>query len=151
MAKGNSISVGNCGEYFVAAELERHGFSVAVPMSNTPLFDLLAMDRDNPSRQIAIQVKTNAGNSENWILSSKNESIDSENIFYVFVNLNNDETPEYYVVPSAVVAKHIKEGHRNWLNMPGKNGTIHKDNSMRKYWLNPNLKPEYRDAWRLLK
>lgn len=29
--KKNNVSTGNCGEYFVAAELERRGFSVAVP------------------------------------------------------------------------------------------------------------------------
>lgn len=34
------INIGNCGEYFVAAELERRGFTVAVPMSNTPSFDI---------------------------------------------------------------------------------------------------------------
>lgn len=34
----NNISVGNAGEYFVAGELERHGFTAAVPMSNTKDF-----------------------------------------------------------------------------------------------------------------
>lgn len=39
----NNISTGNCGEYFVAAELERRGFTAAVPMSNTKDFDILAI------------------------------------------------------------------------------------------------------------
>ena len=30
----NKISIGNAGEYFVAGELERRGFTVALPMSN---------------------------------------------------------------------------------------------------------------------
>ena len=58
MSKTDNISIGNCGEYFVAAELERRGFTAAVPMSNTKSFDVLAIDRAN-DRQIAIQVKTN--------------------------------------------------------------------------------------------
>ena len=57
MKKVNNISIGNAGEYFVAGELERHGFSVAVPMSNTELFDILALNRIS-LRQFAIQFKT---------------------------------------------------------------------------------------------
>ena len=37
-----SVSIGSCGEYFVSAELERRGFTVAVPMANSINFDLLA-------------------------------------------------------------------------------------------------------------
>lgn len=56
------INIGNCGEYFVAAELERRGFTVAVPMSNTPSFDILAIKNDDHNKQYAIQVKTTKGN-----------------------------------------------------------------------------------------
>ena len=31
----NTISIGNAGEYFIAGELEKRGYTVAVPMSNT--------------------------------------------------------------------------------------------------------------------
>lgn len=34
MPNKNNVNIGNSGEYFVAAELERRGFIVAVPMSN---------------------------------------------------------------------------------------------------------------------
>lgn len=55
-----TTSIGNSGEYFVAAELERRGFTVAVPMSNTKDFDILAINRET-NRQVALQVKTNRG------------------------------------------------------------------------------------------
>ena len=71
---GNNISVGNAGEYFVAGELERRGFTVAVPMSNVEMFDLLILDRDS-KKQFAIQVKTNKSNKKEWIMSKKNEKI----------------------------------------------------------------------------
>lgn len=51
------IGIGNSGEYFVAAELGRHGYIPAVPMSNTPIFDLLAVDPVT-MQQYVIQVKT---------------------------------------------------------------------------------------------
>ena len=41
-----TISTGNSGEYFVAGELERRGFTCAVPMSNTKDFDILAINRE---------------------------------------------------------------------------------------------------------
>ena len=56
--ENNTISTGNCGEYFVAAELERRGYTVAIPMSNVEDFDILAINRKT-HKQIAVQIKTN--------------------------------------------------------------------------------------------
>ena len=55
--KLNNVSIGNCGEYYVAAELERRGFTVAVPMSNVDNFDILARSKKT-NKQYSIQVKT---------------------------------------------------------------------------------------------
>ena len=79
MKKTDCISICNCGEYFVAAELERNGFTAAVPMSNTASFDVLAINRSN-NRQIALQVKTNHTKQKTWTLSQKNETLFGENI-----------------------------------------------------------------------
>lgn len=125
----NKVSIGNCGEYFVAAELEHHGFTAAGPMSNTRDFDILAIDRQDSSRQFAIQVKTNAGNKLNWVLSKKNESIVGENIYYVFVNLNDGDNPDYFIVPSKTVADYVSASHQDWLNSYGKNGQKHNDSN----------------------
>lgn len=146
MINKNSVSVGNAGEYFVAGELERHGFSVAVPMSNTELFDILAFNR-NTMKQYAIQVKTTYSSKKEWVLSVKNETINKENIFYVFVCMNNLETPEYHIVPSAVVSYEITQSHKNWLNTPSKNGKSHKDNPMRKF---SDYENKYLNKWELL-
>ena len=83
----NLIGIGNSGEYFVAGELERRGFSVAIPMSNTPVFDILAVlksNDDNDSckqtyKQIIVQVKTINGNGNEWTMSAKDEKINAEN------------------------------------------------------------------------
>lgn len=68
----NSISIGNSGEYFVAAELERRGYTAAVPMSNTKDFDILAINRET-KQQIAIQVKTTQYKHKKWMLNKKAE------------------------------------------------------------------------------
>ena len=45
------------------------------------------------------------------MLSKKIEELYEDNIFYIFVSLNELETPEFHVVPSKVVAEKIKEAH----------------------------------------
>lgn len=129
--KLNNINIGNCGEYYVAAELERRGFTVAVPMSNVDNFDILAISRNKPYNQYAIQVKTTTKN--NWLLHKKNETINEEHIYYIYVKLVNNHAPEYYIYPSKEIAEVITERHKNWLATPKKNGEPHKDTSMREF------------------
>jgi hypothetical protein len=144
----SSISIGNSGEYFVAGELERRGFTVAVPMSNTPAFDILVIRRDN-NHQYALQVKTTSTRKLSWSLKDKNELINEQNVFYVFVHLNNLEQPDYYIVPSYIVAETITNDHKKWLETPGRKGQKHNDNKMRKF--NLEVDNEYKDNWDLLK
>ena len=142
----NNISIGNCGEYFVAAELERRGFTAAVPMSNTKDFDILIINRET-NKQIAIQVKTTRFKQKSWTLNEKNEKIIDDNVFYFFVALNELENPEYHIVPSFIVAKTIKESHQKWLDTPGRNGQKHNDNAMRKFEDTDN---KYLNNWECL-
>ncbi len=142
----NNISIGNCGEYFVAAELERRGFTAAVPMSNTKDFDILAINRET-NKQIAIQVKTTRFKQKSWTLSKKNEDITDDNVFYFFVSLNELENPEYHIVPSCEVAESIRQSHQQWLDTPGKKGQKHNDNPMRKF---EDVEDKYLDNWECL-
>lgn len=125
----NNINIGNAGEYFVAAELERREFTVGVPMSNVKDYDLLCINKDG--KQFALQVKTTSYGANKWILSSKNEKIVDKNVFYIFVHLHQLDNPTYYIVPSQVVADTISKGHQEWLNSPGKNGKPHNDSNIR--------------------
>ena len=74
IVKNSTISIGNSGEYFVAAELERRGFTAALTMANTKDFDILVVSRET-SRKVAIQVKTNHTSKATWTLSQSNENI----------------------------------------------------------------------------
>ncbi len=143
----NNISTGNSGEYFVAGELERRGFTCAVPMSNTKDFDILAINRSNYN-QYAIQVKTTSYKQKNWALNKKNEDLIGDNIVYVFVSLNELDNPEYHIVPSKIVADSIKIRHQEWLNTPGKQGQAHNDNPMRRF---SDYDDEYLNRWDILK
>lgn len=125
----NSINVGNAGEYFVAGELERRGFTVGVPMSNVKDYDLLCISNDGI--QYALQVKTTSYGSNKWMLSKKNEKDMGDNVFYVFVHLHELGNPSYYIVPSKYVADTIYKSHREWLEKPSRNGEPHKDSNLR--------------------
>ena len=88
MPNDSNVNIGNSGEYFVAGELERRGFTVAVPMSNVKDFDLLAIER-NTHKQIAIQVKTTGYKQKKWTLSKKNE-VSFYNLDNRFKNLESN-------------------------------------------------------------
>ena len=143
----NNISTGNSGEYFVAGELERRGFTCAVPMSNTKDFDILAISRESYN-QYAIQVKTTSYKSKEWTLGKKNEDLIGDNIVYIFVSLNELDNPEYHIVPSKIVAETIKREHSEWLNTLGRNGQKHNDNPMRKF---NDKDDKYLNNWDYLK
>lgn len=130
MSNHNNVNIGNAGEYFVAGELERRGFTVAVPMSNVKDVDILAINRET-YEQFAIQVKTTGYKQKKWTLAAKNENLHGDNIVYVFVSLNELDAPEYHIVPSKTVADTIKEYHANWLKTPRKDGKPHNDTNIR--------------------
>ncbi len=143
----SNASIGHCGEYFVAAELERRGFTCAVPMSNTQDFDVLAINRETLN-QCAIQVKTTKNKSKNWVLNQKADSLCGKNIYYVFVSLNGLENPSFHIVPSKYVSETISKEHDNWLKTPGKKGQMHNDNKIRKF---SDEKDQFLDKWDVLK
>src|SRR5258706_14079118 len=109
MAQRSRLSTGLsgvAGEYFVAAELSRRGYVASLTLRNTRGIDILASNAD-ATKTVGIQVKANSGKKANWLLSEKAENDMAENLFYVFVNLNGTEAPEYYIVPRAVIAKYM--------------------------------------------
>lgn len=146
MPNGTNVNTGNSGEYFVAGELERRGFTVALPMANVKDFDILAINRET-HEQFAIQVKTTGYRQKKWTLSKKNEELVGHNIYYILVSLNELDTPEYHIVPSKVVADTIRTSHQNWLLTPGQKGQKHNDTNIRTF---EDKEDTYLNRWDLL-
>ena len=99
--------------YLVASELCRLGF-IASPTSRGALgADILVTDQEC-KETFSIQVKTNASTTfAFWLLTKKARTMASPNYIYVFVNIRNRkgvESIEYYIVPSAIVAKKMVSG-----------------------------------------
>jgi hypothetical protein len=145
--KLGTVFSGIAGEYFVAAELSRRGYIASVTLRNTDGVDVLCANKET-SKTVGIQVKTNRGSNRTWLMNEKAEGYVADNLFYIFVNLNdNKKEPDYFIVPSKVASKFVTENHNIWLKTPGKNGRAHVDTSMRKFI---DLKEEYLGRWELL-
>lgn len=147
MSKISPILAGVSGEYFVAAELSRRGYICSITLKNTKGIDILVCNEE-ATKNLGIQVKTNQINKSEWVLNEKCEKLNDENIFYVFVNLRStDFLPEYYIVPSKVVARYTSMNHKKWLSEKGKNGQQRNDSTMRKF---KDIDKEYLGRWDLL-
>src|SRR5260221_14777189 len=90
-----TILTGVAGEYFVAAELSRRGYVASVTLRNTRGMDVIATNVD-ASKSVGISVKTNRTSKKDWMVNEKAEAFFSDNLFYVFVNLNGvGEIPSF--------------------------------------------------------
>jgi len=101
---GKGQMTGMLGVYLAAAELTDKGLIVSVTSRNAKGADLLATDQSY-SKTWAIQVKTNRKAAKFWLLNKNYQEAVAEQHIYVFVNLRGNEKPDYYVVPSHVVAR----------------------------------------------
>lgn len=147
MDKISKSLCGVSGEYFVAAELSRRGFIASLTLRNSKGIDILVANEE-ATKTIGIQVKTNQNSNRSWVLSIKNEKYNSDNLVYIFVNLNGiSEMPNYYIVSSKDVSKFIKHNHQNWLSSPNKKGGDHNDNPIRKF---SDLEGAYHNKWDII-
>lgn len=126
MAEISRNNTGLSGEYFVAAELYRRGWSVGMTIGNAKAVDLFAEKGD---KRIAIQVKAiykrkNVG----WpIMRDKIKS----DCFYIFVNLNADKMifPDYFICTSNEATLKVKQYEtRGIINLSSLNEEKFKNN-----------------------
>jgi hypothetical protein len=143
----DKILTGVAGEYYVAAELSKRNYIASITLRNTKGIDILCSNPQN-SKTVGIQVKTNKGSTRSWILNKKVEDYFADNLFYIFVNLNdNIKYPDFFIVPSKTVAKYCKENHKKWLQELGRKGNIHRDNPVRKF---DDTEGKYLNRWDLI-
>jgi len=114
------LLAGVSGEYFVAAELSKKEYIASITLRNTKGIDILCSNQE-ATKSLGIHVKTNRNSKRSWLLSEKSDNYFTDNLFYIFVNLNDNlKFPEFFIVPSKIVANFTKDSHSKWLNTPGK-------------------------------
>lgn len=137
--KSNKNHRGNASQFFVAAELCRRGYAAVVTMGNCPNTDILCSNEEG-TKFVHIQVKTFRPGDGNCSVGQKAEKDYGPNFFWVLAGIPTMESkPEfsYYIIPSAVMAKNVKEGYEKWYNASGKSGQHHNETSFRSVQIPP--------------
>lgn len=137
--KPDNQNIGNAGEYFFASILSANSFTTTITLGRAEAYDILAVNQKT-GKVIKIQVKTGWLKKNNsWRLEKKCENVFADDFYYAFLNLNElKESIEYWLIPSELVAKSIKESHQIWLSLPGKKGQKHNDNAGRLFSIKKN-------------
>ena len=133
--KISSTIVGAAGEHHVLSQLLRRGWIAALAPDGAPNMDILVTD-ENSEMLCAIQVKTrrDIGSDKGWHMKSRHETLVADYLHYIFVDVGRapSDPTMCYILPSSVVATHIRDCHRVWLATPGKGGRAHKDSAFRR-------------------
>lgn len=141
----NPNSVSLAGEFAVLSQLALRGYDANMTLGRTKSVDIL-VSHPKTKKMFQLEVKTNFQNSRNkpstskvhgksvsgWIMNKRHEGIISPNLFYCFVNIGkNTNLFKFYIVPSKLVAKYVKEEHAHWLKEKRKEGKKVNDSEMR--------------------
>ncbi len=170
MNKINSNSVSLAGEFAVLSQLALRGYDANMTLGNTKGVDILVASPSG-SKMYQLEVKTNYKNTRNgvsnskihgttlsgWMMSQKHETLFSPTLFYCFVNISKDtDNFKFYIVPSKVVAKYVREQHKLWLDAKKVEGKKVKDGEMRifrigleseKYSISTPAVEKYENNW----
>jgi hypothetical protein len=145
MSTINTNSVSLAGEFAVLSQLALRGYDANMTLGRTKSVDILVSNPAN-GKMYQLEVKTNFRNTRNqlseskvhgktlsgWMMSEKHESIESPNLFYCFVNISKDTSVfKFYIIPSKIVAKYVKEEHAHWLKVKKREGKEVKETGMR--------------------
>jgi len=130
---------GNASQFFVAGQLCRMGYSAVVTLGNTPNTDILCSNIEG-TKFIHIQVKTYVPGIRTCSVGRKAEKDFGLNFFWILGGIpkwDSEHPFEYYIIPSAIMAKNVKEKSDQWLATPGKKGQEHKNSNVRIVMLPP--------------
>ena len=141
MNKISKQNIGNAGEYFIAYILSKEGFVVTITLGRNIGYDIIAINPKN--KTVKIQVKTTQReNAKDFPMTEKHENLIEDNLFYAFVRLKDyNSVPDFWILPSKLVANVIKRSHEIWMETPAKNGGKHSKTSIRAFILKGKFSP----------
>jgi hypothetical protein len=121
-----SAFAGNAGEFFVLAELTRRGWTAALTARNNRAYDILAKRADEFAA-LRVKTKTSAFTLFQWNAKPNGEiflEMTKDHDFCALVDIpsDTDEGPTYYIVPTPVIDKWLKDDFTIWATTPGAKG-----------------------------
>ena len=166
--KIDSNSVSLAGEFAVLSQLTLHGYDANMTLGHTKGVDIL-VSNPKTSDMFRVEVKTNhralvdgkfskstnfGDIVNNWLMNIKHELITDPKLYYCFVEIDKNNNFSFYVVPSKVVAKYIKDEGNLWFSIKKRNKT--KTSDMRnfrlglkghEYQIETPFKEDYENNW----
>ncbi len=159
----NSISL--AGEFAVLSQLALRGYDANLTLGHTKGVDIL-ISNPKTNKMFKMEVKTSYKNVPTtyklfghclaWVMGEKNENIADQNLFYCFVNIEHpDYKFRFFIIPSAVVAKYVKEQHQYWISTRTEDVETTTMRQFRigleetKYNIDTPLARDYEDMWDL--
>jgi hypothetical protein len=135
IGKLSKQNIGNSGEYYLASILSAKNFVVTITLGRNEKYDLLAVNPKGKTLKISVKTR-NLKNVKRFPMDVKNETIENKDFYYAFIRLNEfKEEPDFWIVPSDVVAMVLKTSHEKWLRIPNKEGGKHNDSDFRNFWI----------------
>jgi hypothetical protein len=160
-----SAFAGNAGEFFVLAELTRRGWTAAMTARNNRAYDILAK-RGDGFAAIRVKTKTSAFTLFQWNAKPNGGiflEMTEQHDFCVLVDIpdDGDGSPTYYVVPTTVIDKWLRDDFTTWVATPGARGQQRaEDNKRRLFYVDDDTEKlghgylqrlaPYKGAWKLL-
>ena len=160
------ISLGLAGEFAVLSQLALRGYIASPTLAHTKSVDILVA---NPTGGMwKLQVKATRKKNDtpisvrlfgptvcHWRMNKKDETLIDPAILYCFVTfIGRLNEPRFYIVPSAVVARYVREQHAHWLGTRGGRGDsdvrefrIGLDAALSRYPIPTPTVEAYEDQW----
>jgi|SRR6267142_297710 len=139
----NTIAL--AGEFAVLSQLALRGYDANMTLGHTKSFDIF-VSHPKTRKMVKLEVKTKYRNSSKkstksklfgevvgrWMMHRKHETIKDPTLFYCFaVFCKPTTTFQFYIVPSKVVAKYVRDEHRHFRKEQRKEGKKGKDTDIR--------------------
>ena len=126
---------GAAGEYYVMSRLLLMGITACLAPVGAAGVDIVVTNPSGTSLA-ALQIKSKIGRPNGpWRLGPKAEKLISDGLFYCFVGFDSTgahaKVTELLVVPSVIVADHVRLLHADWLRTPGRGGKPHNESTVR--------------------
>lgn len=134
------------GEFAVLSQLALRGYDARIVLGHTKNADILVSD-SKTGKMFKLEIKTNCyipnpvsveeskifgKYTTDWIMGKKHENIIDPTFFYCFVSLSQSgHNTLFFIVPSNIVAKYVKDEHNLWLKAKRRKGKKIKDVDMR--------------------
>jgi|SRR5882762_8706476 len=159
-----SAFAGNAGEFFVLAELTRRGWTAGLTARNNRAYDILAK-RGDEFAGIRVKTKTSISTVFQWNAKADGQiflELSARNDFCALVDIpESDGAATYYIVPTAMIDKWLREDFKSWVTSPGAKGQQRaEDNRRRLFYVDDQTTKlahgyleklaAYKGAWHLL-